>query len=99
MLDATPLQGYLSDLEAAQTASDARDWPTAASRWEAVVNANPVNGAHWLRLADARYQAGADSTAVAAYEHAFRLGTVGEVDGSDLGSGFPFDITYRLACC
>ena len=79
---------YLRTLARAQAASGAGTWRDAVPLWEAVVAANPVEGRHWERLADACRHGGSYERAIAATERALAL-----------GAGYPAEAHYRLACC
>ena len=56
--------------------------------WAAVVAANPVDGSHWFRLAEARRRWQDLSGAIAAFEKAL-----------ELRHGYPADIAYMIARC
>jgi hypothetical protein len=57
---------YLRTLIEAEDRTASAGWPEAVALWQQVVDANPVNGSHWDRLAQACYEA-------ADYAEAFRL--------------------------
>ena len=79
---------YLRTLARAQAASGAGTWRDAIPLWEAIVAANPVEGRHWERLADACHHGGAYERAIFATERALAL-----------GAGYPAEGHYHLACC
>lgn len=79
---------YLRLLARAKTASQAGTWRDAVPLWEAITRHNPVDGALWAQLAEARAQAGHHERAIAAYERA-----------RDLGAGYPAEVTYQIARC
>ncbi|MEZ4570717.1 MAG: tetratricopeptide repeat protein [Thermomicrobiales bacterium] len=79
---------YLQMLTEAWQASAEERWAAAAPLWEAVVASNPVDGGFWHALGNAQFGNGDYRSALGAYYEAF-----------DLGSGFPFDIAYRIAEC
>jgi hypothetical protein len=79
---------YLRTLARAQAASGAGTWRDAIPLWEMIVAANPVEGRHWERLAEACHRGGANERAIAATERAL-----------ELGAGYPAEGHYRLACC
>ena len=56
--------------------------------WAAVVAANPVDGSHWFRLAEARRRRQDLSGAIAALEKAL-----------ELRHGYPAEIAYMIAAC
>ncbi|MBV9957708.1 MAG: hypothetical protein JO360_04770 [Acidobacteria bacterium] len=70
----------------AQTA--AGQWVEAAASWEKVVEANPVEGRFWDRLATAYYNAKEYRKAITAYEKSM-----------ELRAGFPSNAAYNIACC
>lgn len=75
-------------LARARAASEARTWRDAMPLWEEVVTANPVEGRHWERLAEACHRGGAYGRAIEATERALAL-----------GAGYPAEGHYRIACC
>ncbi len=75
-------------LSQAEAATAARDWKTAASLWQRVVDANPVNGRFWNQLGNAHYEAKDYRKAITAYEKAL-----------ELREGFPSNVAYNIACC
>lgn len=85
----------------AEQLSQSENWQQAANEWQAVVALNPVNGAYWDRLAQARFSIDDYAGALNAYRHAEELG-VWPVRGPEpvpLTSIFPGEIPYRIACC
>ncbi len=84
-LGAVPFTETLSKAEAA-TAQ--KDWPAAVGYWQTVVAANPVNARFWEQFAQALYQARDYKQAIPAYQKAL-----------ELGSGFPSNQAYNIACC
>jgi hypothetical protein len=78
------LSTYLEDLARARTAETAE----APRLWQRVVEANPVCGEHWLRLAEARDDAGDPAGAVQDYLRAL-----------ELGAGSPADTAFEIARC
>ena len=79
---------YRRTLARARAASEAQTWRDAVPLWEAVVAANPVEGRHWERLAEACQRGGAYTRAIEAAERALAL-----------GAGYPAEGHYRIACC
>jgi hypothetical protein len=71
LLAATP--GYRANADAAAAAFDAGKFGQAASLYQQLVAANPVNPGVWKRLADSRYGAGDYADAIAAYQKALEL--------------------------
>ncbi|MGC4191309.1 MAG: hypothetical protein QM589_09100 [Thermomicrobiales bacterium] len=67
----TPFPTLLAQAELATTN---QDWPQATRRWQAVVEANPVNGAFWAKLAEARRKTGDERGTIEAETEVFRLG-------------------------
>ncbi|MGB3327927.1 MAG: tetratricopeptide repeat protein [Thermomicrobiales bacterium] len=61
-------------LARAELASADKEWPQAVRRWDEVVAVNPVNGAFWAYLAEARRESGDDRGSIAAEREAYRLG-------------------------
>jgi tetratricopeptide (TPR) repeat protein len=81
-------EAFLRHLARAEAKSADCAWPEAASLWELVVAANPVEGHFWTQLAGARYHIDDYRGAITAYEHALAL-----------RDGYPAETAYRLACC
>lgn len=75
---------YLEALARARTAEKGE----APRLWQRVVEANPVCDANWLRLAEARDDAGDPAGAVVAYQRAY-----------ELGASSPADIAFEIARC
>ncbi|MBV9210004.1 MAG: tetratricopeptide repeat protein [Acidobacteria bacterium] len=82
---ALTFQELLSRAEAKTTA---KEWAEAAALWEKVVEANPVEGRFWDRLANAYYNAKDYRKAIPAYEKSM-----------ELRAGFPSNAAYNIACC
>jgi tetratricopeptide (TPR) repeat protein len=72
----------------AETRMKAKQWAKAVSLFERAVEANPVNGHYWNRLARARYDAKDYRASIAAYEKVI-----------ELGQGYPWAAAYNIACC
>lgn len=85
---------YLRTLARAKSCTDRAAWAEAAALWERVVEANPVNGNHWDRLAEARLELGEYATALTAYEKVAELGVWEWRE-----SIFPGVPQARIACC
>jgi tetratricopeptide (TPR) repeat protein len=86
---------YLQRVARAKACANRGAWTEAATVWEQVVNANPVNGDHWHRLADARFRRGDYPGAIAAFRKVMSLG----VSATREEIVAPGEISYRLACC
>jgi tetratricopeptide (TPR) repeat protein len=69
-----PSSTFATTLEAAAQAYDAGHYRQAASLYEQVVHANPVNPAYWRRLAASHYLAGEYRESISAYVKAMQLG-------------------------
>jgi hypothetical protein len=78
------LSTYLEALARARTAETGE----APRLWQRVVEANPVCDANWLRLAEARDDAGDPAGAVEAYQRAYELGPTS-----------PADTAFEIARC
>lgn len=78
------LSTYLEALARAWTAETGE----APRLWQRVVEANPMCDAYWLRLAEARDDAGDPAGALEAYVRAF-----------ELGAGYPADTAFEIARC
>jgi tetratricopeptide (TPR) repeat protein len=87
---------YLRTLAIAKPRTGYQRWADAAPLWERVVAANPVNGNHWYRLAEARFELADHAGALAAFEKVRELGTWHR-SAPDLV--FPAEVTYRIARC
>lgn len=81
-------QAYLKILAQAQAKTAAKEWAEAATLWEQVVKANPVNGEFWNELGNARYEAKDYMKAIPAYQKVI-----------ELGAAFPSNAAYNIACC
>lgn len=95
------MSAQLDMVARADELSRAQQWRDAAAGWQAVVQVNPVNGAYWHRLAQARFAVGDYAGALTAYREAMTLGVwpVHGVAPPPLESIFPGEISYRIACC
>ena len=93
----TDVVSYLRTLAAAEAQTAAARWDDAAPLWQQVVAHNPVTGAHWDRLAEARYELGDYAGALTAYERVQDLGVMRFRTEAD--SSFPGEVSYRIACC
>ena len=89
--------GYLRVLALAEARTSARQWPAAAALWQQVVTVNPVNGSHRDRLAQAYFEAGDYSAALAAYQKAGDLGIWDR--GQERETIFAGEVQYRVARC
>ncbi|MFL6843513.1 MAG: TPR end-of-group domain-containing protein [Allosphingosinicella sp.] len=78
---------FVTLVDQAEAKSAARDWQAAAELWEKVVAANPVEGRFWSRLGNARLAGKDYRGAIPALEKAV-----------ELGSGFPENNAYNIAC-
>jgi tetratricopeptide (TPR) repeat protein len=87
---------YLRKLSIAKARSGHQRWSEAAPLWELVVEANPVNGNHWSRLAEARFGLGDFAGALVAYQKVTELGTW---HASAPEVVFPAEVAYRIARC
>jgi tetratricopeptide (TPR) repeat protein len=85
---------YVRTLARARARSAAHDWVDAAALWALVVEANPVHGNHWDRLAEARFALGDFVGALVAYENVAGLGVWDRRE-----TVFPSEVAYRIACC
>jgi tetratricopeptide (TPR) repeat protein len=88
---------YLRILAEAQLHTSEARWPAAAALWAQVTERNPVNGSHWARLAEARYELGDYRGALTAYQKAADNGVW--AGGDDIDTVFPAEIAYRMASC
>lgn len=79
---------FVETLQQAMAKSETKDWKEATAAWQRVVDANPVNAQFWNQLADAAYNNKDYRRAIAAYEKAM-----------ELGSGYPSNAAYNIACC
>ncbi|SDY93648.1 Tetratricopeptide repeat-containing protein [Asanoa ishikariensis] len=84
----------MDDLVEARARSVAGDWSAAAELWGRVVEANPVHGTHWWRLAEARVASDDVAGALVAYE---RVAELGAWDGP--ATPFPAEVAHRIAQC
>jgi tetratricopeptide (TPR) repeat protein len=78
---------FVTLVDQAEAKSAAKDWQAAAGLWEKVVAANPVEGRFWSRLGNARLAGKDYRGAIPALEKAV-----------ELGSGFPENNAYNIAC-
>jgi hypothetical protein len=78
---------FAQTLSGAEAASAARRWTDAASLWQKIVQANPVNARFSLQLATALLRAKDYRDAIPAYERAL-----------ELHAGFPSNMAYNIAC-
>lgn len=90
-------QEYLRNLTRAQAYTGVARWRDAAAAWQQVTDGNPVNGSHWARLAEARFELGDDRGALAAYRKSEENGVWGRRD--EIEAAFPAEIAYRMATC
>jgi tetratricopeptide (TPR) repeat protein len=88
---------YLRNLARAEGYTGSARWPAAAVAWQQVVEGNPVNGSHWARLAEARFELGDCRGALAAYGKAEENGVWSRTD--EIEATFPAEIAYRIAGC
>lgn len=88
---------YLQNLAKAEAYTGSARWPDAAALWEQVAERNPVNGTHWARLAEARFELGEYRGALAAYEKAQETGVWSRRE--EIETMFPAEVAYRLATC
>ncbi|QFQ99394.1 hypothetical protein F9278_28205 [Streptomyces phaeolivaceus] len=86
--------GRLRTLARARARSARRAWAEAAPLWDEVVTANPVNGEHWDRLAEARFGLGEYRAALPAYERVLALGV-----SPDRETSRPGAVPYQIARC
>lgn len=73
-MNTSPATPFSTLLARAELAIANQDWPQAAHRWQAVIEANPVNGTFWANLAEAKRKTGDDRGAIAAEREVYRLG-------------------------
>src|SRR5690349_7294322 len=64
----------LDTISQANAKMQQRQWAEAASLWERVARANPVNGQFWEQLGTAYYNAGDYRRSIPAYERQIELG-------------------------
>ncbi|MEK6335563.1 MAG: tetratricopeptide repeat protein [Acidobacteriota bacterium] len=83
-----PTQSFSDILKDAESKTAAKDWNAAASLWQRVTEANPVNAGFWNQLANALYQSKDYRKSIAAYEKVL-----------EFRGGFPSDAAYNIACC
>ncbi len=81
-------QSLMRTLARAELATQSENWPLAASLWEALVDANPVNGAWWNNLATAHHHLEQYDQELAALHHVL-----------ELGDYYPSHPAYRMARC
>lgn len=81
-------QTFVALLNQAEAKAASKDWKEAASLWQRVVAVNPVNARFWSQLATVLYEGKDYRSAIPAYEKAM-----------ELGSGFPSNSAYNIACC
>ncbi len=81
-------QALMRTLARAELATQAQNWPLAASLWETLVDANPVNGAWWNALATAHHHLDQFESELAALHHVL-----------ELGEYYPSHPAYRIARC
>src|SRR5680860_124098 len=79
---------FLRSLARAEDATARERWDDAARLWLSVVEANPVDGLYWWRLADARHSTEDFRGAIEAFGHAF-----------DLREHYPSHTACRIARC
>ncbi|MGH2560029.1 MAG: TPR end-of-group domain-containing protein, partial [Thermomicrobiales bacterium] len=79
---------FIQTLARAEASSADELWHEAATLWQRVVDANPVEGHFWSQLACARYGAGEFRDAIPAFARAL-----------ELRDGFPAETAYRIARC
>jgi tetratricopeptide (TPR) repeat protein len=91
------MREYLQSLARAEAYTGAASWPAAALHWQQVVARNPVNGTHWASLAEALFELGDYSGALAAYEKAQETGVWGR--RKEIETMFPAEVAYRMATC
>ena len=87
-LRATSAGDQVRTLALARASSDREDWEQAVTLWAEVVAANPVDGSHWFRLAQARRHRQDLDGAIGAYERAL-----------ELRHGYPAETAYMIAGC
>jgi predicted Zn-dependent protease len=88
---------YLRTLTRAEAYTGSARWAAAAPAWQQVVEGNPVNGTHWARLAEARFELGDDRGALAAYGKAEENGVWARRD--EIETAYPAEIAYRMGTC
>ena len=85
---AVSAEQFLRLLARAETATAREQWVHAAAHWARVTEANPVQGAYWTKLGQARAKAGDFRGAIPAFERAL-----------ELRDGFPFASAYQISAC
>jgi hypothetical protein len=88
---------YLRTLTRAEAYTGSARWDAAAPAWQQVVEGNPVNGTHWARLAEARYELGEYREALDAYGQAGENGVWSR--RGEIETMFPAEVAYRMATC
>jgi tetratricopeptide (TPR) repeat protein len=78
----------LEALHRAEALTKEKKWPEAAAAWQKVVDANPHLGRAWRELGTALLRKGDYRKAIPAFERT-----------RELGSGYPFNAAYNIACC
>lgn len=91
------VSGYLRAVADAEAKTSDAQWAAAAVLWEQAVRLNPVQGRHWVSLAEARFELGDYRAALAAYGKSQETGVA--VGRGDNEAMFPADIAYRMASC
>jgi tetratricopeptide (TPR) repeat protein len=84
----TEAQSFISILDSAREEYSKKNWHKAATLWEQVTTANPVDGYSWEYLAAAYYNDKAFEKAIPAYQKLV-----------ELGFGVPANHAYNVACC
>ncbi|MFZ0748991.1 MAG: tetratricopeptide repeat protein, partial [Pyrinomonadaceae bacterium] len=82
-----PTQTFAETLALAEARMQAQQWAEAATLWEQIVKANPVNGRFWERMGTAYYNARDYRKSIPAYEKQI-----------ELGAGQPANAAYNIAC-
>jgi tetratricopeptide (TPR) repeat protein len=88
MTTQTSTQSLMRTLARAELATQSENWPLAASLWETLVDANPVNGTWWNHLATALHHLDQFESELAALHHVL-----------ELGDYYPSHPAYRIARC
>ena len=80
-------ESFLSLLDRAEAASDAKRWNEASVLWSQVIEKNPVNGMYYSRLGTACYNNKQYLNAILSFKKQF-----------ELGYGLPDNVAYDIAC-
>lgn len=81
------IKSYQAITQQAEAKMTAQEWPEAAKLWEKITEMNPYLGNNWSQLGLCYLRARDYRKAIPAYEKVI-----------ELGSGYPFNAAYNIAC-